>query len=137
MHSQKDYKIIYYKDNGTLPPEYHEELVIKIYSNGLIKIKKLKGYEDQIQFQHLLNLNTNEMLLFRHYLEKIELSKSYQINAPSKKMGSPTEYIEIFYHKNIIKWYYPDIFKEHDKIFLEMHNLIKQTIKNHLNENLF
>ena len=71
MDSHKDYKIIYYKDNGTLPPEYHEELVIKIYSNGLIKIKKLKGYEDQIQFQHLLNLNTNEMLLFRHYLEKL------------------------------------------------------------------
>ncbi len=136
MFSQKDYKIIYYKDNGTLPPEHHQELVIKIHHNGLMKIKKLKGYEDQIQFQHSLNLNPNEIQLFRQLLEKLELNKSYQINAPSKKIGSPTEYIEIFYHKNIIKWYYPDSKKNHDEIFFEMILLIQQICRNYLNENL-
>lgn len=127
----KDYKIIYYRDNGSVPPEYHTELIVKIKDNGIIKIKKLKGYEDQILFSCLTILKQEDKRFIEDFIyeinqKNIEIIKKEMI----PKFGAPLEYIEILISNSTIKWFYDDnhiYSKETNEKFLSLYKKI-QTI---------
>lgn len=131
---KRNFKIIYYKDNGTLPPEYHQEFVVKIHHDGKIKIKKLKGYEDQILFQFKGNLSKEVIDNIEEKLEKINIKENLILNKNPDKFGCPMEYMEIFYNNKIIKWHLPESIKEQDHLFMELFQKIQQIIKNYLEE---
>ncbi|GIX40421.1 MAG: hypothetical protein KatS3mg129_0154 [Leptospiraceae bacterium] len=124
MYLKKEYKLIYYKDNGSLPPEYHQELIIKIHYDGTLKIKKLKGYEDQILFQYKGILQEKDLEMIQNLIEQIDFKENRILNFNPDKFGGPLEYIELFYKNKIIKWHYPDILKDQDQIFYEIYKII-------------